>query len=415
MRFLALLFLAFLLPCPVSAGIFGDSAPKLPADFESALMSASTATLYSIQPYGGPDVPELDFHGHHQLGHLDLQGAQAKEAISTVREAISSGKANTYSMCVINPRHGLRIVSQGNTYDFLICYECRQLEIFKNGKEAKFNGIIGGKPDDLNNILTKGNIPLADDKAALSESYKEEAKLALEKAMDGDSKAQEVLGYFYISGRGVEKNPQEGINWIAKATGASVDDPAFQYKIGMLYWNGKMDGGLGGDGLAKSREEAIVWLRKAAENGNSDAQYKFGYAEKIGEGVEKDAVDGLKWLQKSAQKGNPKAEYEIGTMYKYDRRTIKEDDAEAMRWFLKAANHGNPNAMKQLAWMYEKGEGTKADPIEAYFWDKIGTAYYSIYGTPVHVSLTKEQIAEVEARIATWKTNHPVCEDCRLP
>jgi hypothetical protein len=29
-------------------------------------------TGQKTQPWGGPDLPEWDFHGHHQLGHSEI-------------------------------------------------------------------------------------------------------------------------------------------------------------------------------------------------------------------------------------------------------------------------------------------------------------------------------------------------------
>src|SRR5579871_4323038 len=50
--------------------------PELPKEVSKGLDAASAVTLYSLQPRGGPDLPEWDFHGHHILGHVNLSGVQ---------------------------------------------------------------------------------------------------------------------------------------------------------------------------------------------------------------------------------------------------------------------------------------------------------------------------------------------------
>ena len=122
--------------------------PTLPVEVVDAIASPSSVTLYSIQPWGGPDLPDWDFHGHHQNGHIALTKVKAKQAIAALNEAISMGNAALESLCLINPRHALRVISSGATYDILICYECGQIEIYRNDQRLRFSGSIGltGEP-----------------------------------------------------------------------------------------------------------------------------------------------------------------------------------------------------------------------------------------------------------------------------
>lgn len=85
----------------VSASIFAlitacgvaPAPPELPDEVLKALHSPSSITLYSIQPWGGPDLPELDFHGHHQNGHVELKQRQATQAVAALNDAIAKGNA----------------------------------------------------------------------------------------------------------------------------------------------------------------------------------------------------------------------------------------------------------------------------------------------------------------------------------
>lgn len=159
---------------------------------------------------------------------------QAKQAVAALKDAVSRGTSGVVSMCLNNPRHALRVASGGNTYDILICYECGQLELYRNDQPLLFAGSIAGNADALNRLLKKVGIPLADDANALQASYREEARLALHRAEAGDARAQELIGHYLISGRGITQDKEQGIRWLAKSSRMAVDDPVFEVKLGQL-------------------------------------------------------------------------------------------------------------------------------------------------------------------------------------
>jgi len=391
-RFIFVLFLVLLLfPAPVRA-----DPPKLPEEVVKALDSASSVTLYSIQPWGGPDLPEWDFHGHHQLGHVDLTQEKAKQAIAALNDAISTGTANMESLCLINPRHALRVISGRDTYDILICYECGQLELFKNNQRLPFSGTIGRSPGALNGLLQGSHIPLAGDKDALNASYNEETKAAMQRAEQGDTKAQEVIGEYLMSGRGVKKDEEQGIKWLAKSSGTPIDDPSFEVKVGKMLSHNR--------DTAFNFEEQMKLFRMAADQGNAEGQYQVGYFYELGEGVTKDQTEALTWFHKAADQGNPKAQYELGVCYARG-WAVKEDDSEALKWLLKAAEQGHPEAMFQIGGMYQSGKGIGKDLGEAFFWYQLAQEYHSTYGQePLNVS--PEQKAAAEQRVRDWKSKH---------
>lgn len=55
---------------------------------------------------------------------------------------------------------------------------------------------------------------------------------------------------------------------------------------------------------AKNYTEAAEWYRKAAEQGNAEAQYSLGDCYMAGIGVTKDATEAVKWFHKAAEQGN---------------------------------------------------------------------------------------------------------------
>ena len=64
-----------------------------------------------------------------------------------------------------------------------------------------------------------------------------------------------------------------------------------------------------GDGVEKDVEKAVYWWQKAADAGDSDAQYRLAFCYLKGDGVEKDVEKAVYWCQKAADAGNSGAEY----------------------------------------------------------------------------------------------------------
>jgi TPR repeat protein len=79
----------------------------------------------------------------------------------------------------------------------------------------------------------------------------------------------------------------------------SADQGDEDFKTGIKYYNG--------DGVNKDYVEALKWFRKAADQGNSFAQYNIGAMYHEGQGVTKDRVAAIKWLRKAADQGHQKA------------------------------------------------------------------------------------------------------------
>jgi uncharacterized protein len=371
--------------------------PELPGEVVKGVAANPAITLYSLQPWGGPDIPEWDFHGHHVLGHVDLSPEQAKTAVAALKDAVAAGDANTFSMCLINPRHGLRFKTEGGTYDILICYQCLQLEIYQNDLSLPFHGMIGGNADALNGLLKAARITLADSPAALNKSYDEEAKVALKKAEAGDAKAQEVIAQMLMRGRGVKKNEAQGIQWLAKSMALAPDSPEFQIKLGEMYYHGQE--------LTKNEGMAMRLYQKAAAQGSTEALYRMGFLYEYGQGVPKDPAKAIELYRQAAEKGNLEAQVTIGVRYEQG-DGVELNYSEALKWLRKAAEQCDEAALWNLGHMYEQGWGVAKDPMEAYFWDTLSVTYGPSGARRVSVTLTPEQLTTVDKRLAEWTAAH---------
>jgi len=106
--------------------------------------------------------------------------------------------------------------------------------------------------------------------------------------------AQFSLGVLYDHGDGVPKDIDEAVMWYRKAGEQGI--ALAQFNLGELYDHG--------DGVPKDSAEAVKWYRMAAEQDYAPAQGNLGSMYANGEGVPRDAIEGLAWSNIAAASGN---------------------------------------------------------------------------------------------------------------
>ncbi|MEW6560686.1 MAG: tetratricopeptide repeat protein, partial [Pseudomonadota bacterium] len=73
------------------------------------------------------------------------------------------------------------------------------------------------------------------------------------------------------------------------------------------------EGGWGG--LSQDLAQAASWFRKAADQGDADAQYNLGVMYANGQGVPQDYAQAASWFRKAADQGYAAAQNNLGIMY----------------------------------------------------------------------------------------------------
>jgi len=89
--------------------------------------------------------------------------------------------------------------------------------------------------------------------------------------------------------------------------------------------------------------EAVSWYRKAADQGDADAQYNLGSVYRDGEGVPRDYAEALKWFRKAAVQGDARAQASLGMMYTIG-SGVPQDYVLALMWSNLAASQENEGA-----------------------------------------------------------------------
>jgi TPR repeat protein len=75
------------------------------------------------------------------------------------------------------------------------------------------------------------------------------------------------------------------------------------------------------------------------------AQFNLAHMFGRGDGVVQSDSEGVKWLRKAADQGDADAQYLMGTKYTLD-RGVARSDTEAAKWYKKAADQGHEKAMR---------------------------------------------------------------------
>ena len=122
--------------------------------------------------------------------------------------------------------------------------------------------------------------------------------VVLRDAEQGNAKAQALLGYMYMAGKGVRKDPAAAAKWFHAA--AARGNAQAEDWLGYLYETGT--------GVTRNYREAVRWYRLAAEQGDADAQKNLGNMYARGKGVARSRHEAIKWLRKAATQGNIEAQ-----------------------------------------------------------------------------------------------------------
>ena len=118
-----------------------------------------------------------------------------------------------------------------------------------------------------------------------------------EKAIAGDAQAQYNLAQCLMSGREIRKNEKEAVKWYKKAARQGNSDA--QRSLGAKAY------------LISNYRKAVYWYKKAARQGNSDAQCLLGDCYMLGNGVLKSYAKAEKWYKKAAEQGHSRAAREL--------------------------------------------------------------------------------------------------------
>jgi hypothetical protein len=107
---------------------FSGRKNALPTEAVRAMRTAQTSVLYSL---GNAVDSEETLDGFKIARQKPLDSAQSATAVEAIDASIS-GWNGAGAMC-FDPHHALRVTANGHTYDFVICYSCHHLRVYRDG------------------------------------------------------------------------------------------------------------------------------------------------------------------------------------------------------------------------------------------------------------------------------------------
>jgi TPR repeat protein len=161
-----------------------------------------------------------------------------------------------------------------------------------------------------------------------------------------------MMGDFNIS-------EEDRIRFEKRRKAAEQGDTQAQLDVGNMY--------LGGIGVAKNAIEAVKWYRMGAEQGHKFCQMTLAVMYETGEEIPRDVAEVVKWYRKLAEKGEVHYAYKLGEKYRMG-EGVPKDAAESVKWYRMGAEQGHDLCQTILGNMYADGVGVSKDATEAARW-----------------------------------------------
>ncbi|MCO6414097.1 MAG: SEL1-like repeat protein [Thiogranum sp.] len=236
----------------------------------------------------------------------------------------------------------------------------RDVQSVFDGVDRSFSASSGEKPPWETDDLASGK------KAFKDGEYWKALKLLRPYAEGGDVEAQWILGEIYShalnlnSGtpnvRGVPRDLDEAAMWYRKAAKQGNQQAIGALALMYLY------------GLGPKDAETAKELRSMAEQyGSADAEFRLGAQLSYGLGVPEDAEEAAKWLKKAALQDHAEAQLLLGQLYQ-EGRGVKMDQAMAVKLYRASANQGVALAQMMLGICYASGAGVAQSNEAAIDW-----------------------------------------------
>jgi len=136
-------------------------------------------------------------------------------------------------------------------------------------------------------------------------------------------------------------------------------------KLGMRYYRG--------EGVSLDYDRAVLHLRRALEQGDTEAANILGKMYEFGMGVKEDEALSAKWYIAGAELNDPSCQFHASIAY-YKGAGVPRDRAQAAKWWTLAMGHGE--------WFRQR------------YWPSIESA---------EANLRPEELAEGRRMAAEWK------------
>lgn len=147
-------------------GCAGNSTDgNFPTVAKKALENAEQFELFSLDPPYPNDAPfetgVPTFHRWKVLGKVEIADRNTRQRIvAALRKGVAEMNIKSVPGC-FSPRHGIRAIRGGKSIDFVICFECWQVEMYA-GEQHLTGFLTTGSPQPVFDAALKdAGVPLA--------------------------------------------------------------------------------------------------------------------------------------------------------------------------------------------------------------------------------------------------------------
>jgi uncharacterized protein len=118
-----------------------------------------------------------------------------------------------------------------------------------------------------------------------------------------------------------------------------------QAALGQVYFDGA--------GVTRNQQTAFNWFWESAVQGNSAGQHWTGHIYRL----RRQFDQALQWIRKAAEQGVASAQISMVGIYRYEMGGMAGSDLEAAKWAERAARQGDVIGFEMLAYFYAQGLG----------------------------------------------------------
>lgn len=187
---------------------------------------------------------------------------------------------------------------------------------------------------------------------------------------------------------------EQALSFITKA--AQAGESEAQYRLCLMLRQGQ--------GVkTPDAKEAYVWCKKAAEQGYGPAEYETAASLYTGQGVEKDVAAALDYYMRASRKSVPEAQYALGRLYEEGTGGVKQSYYQARTLYMWASGKGYAPATYRVGTLYEDGKGVRPNMAAALRWYRKAASMGSEEAS-ARLEAIKKQEEEMGAAVSTTET-----------
>ncbi len=250
--------------------------------------------------------------------------------------------------------------------------------------------------------LTTASIPAAKTAERISQSSRAGVTLSNEVWVTSVT-AEETTPRGRATAAGLAGNGANSGNADSLRKAAVQGDLNAQFSVGQDY--------LDGNGVERQLpvnerlSKAARWFRRAAENGHAASQYRLATLYELGQGAPKDTAELIIWYERAAERGHVKSMHNLAVL-SITGNGKSANYLTAAKWFATAAQHGLRDSQYNLGILHERGLGVEKDAVKAYQWFALaaqrGDAHAAQKRDDVARTLTETERMTAERALSGW-------------